>query len=316
MDKYEYRLKTDQMKKLMDHKDALGAMKIADTIDWRRVKDVKMLTMAAESYVANGKYDTAIDLFLQAYEFAPIGRRIMYRLTEVAIEAGNFQDAKTYYEEFHEIAPHDLGAYILKYQLEKAKGAPVEQLIEILEAYRVQDFDERWSYELAELYYKAGRREDCVRLCDDIILWFSLGKYVEKAMRLKMMYEPLTPSQREKAENQAKYAEKLRIFQEESERQEQERLAEEEKERRAAVRSESEETAEPAEEKSEPVPAVTEFQPEPWSVEISDQERKRRQRKRSRRKLRRPGAVRKKPASGRKKSSSRSRKQCRRKKFW
>lgn len=217
MDKYEYRLKTDQMKKLADKKDTFSAIKVADTIDWRKVRDVKTLTSAAEVYVANGRYDTAIDLLLQAYEYAPIGRRIMYRLTEIAIEAGNFQDARSYYEEFQEIAPHDLGQYILRYQLEKAKGAPVEELIQILEEYRVQDFDERWSYELAELYHKAGRREDCVKLCDDIILWFSLGKYVEKAMKLKMVYEPLTASQKEKAENQTKYAEKLRKIQEASE---------------------------------------------------------------------------------------------------
>ncbi|MFQ9511345.1 MAG: tetratricopeptide repeat protein, partial [Lachnospiraceae bacterium] len=199
MDKYEYRLKTEHIKKLVAKKDIVTAMKICDTIDWNRVKDVKMLTTVSEVYETNGRYEEAIDALLQAYEYAPIGRRIVYRLTELALDCGNYKDAESYYQEFVQLAPNDLSGIILKYKLAKAKGVPTLELIKILEEYKEQDFDEKWAYELAELYHKAGDGDACVKLCNEIILWFSLGKYVEKAMKLKSLYVPLTESQKEKS---------------------------------------------------------------------------------------------------------------------
>ncbi len=201
MDKYEYRLKTEHIKRLAARKEYASAAKICDGIDWNKVKDVKMLTTVSDIYEAVGRYQEAIDVLIQAYQYAPIGRRIVYRLTELAVDCGNYQDAEEYYEEFCNIAPNDMGKIILKYKLEKAKGAKVEELIKILEKYKEEDFDERWSYELAELYAKAGRKQDCVSLCDDIILWFGLGKYVDKALYLKAKFAPLSDVQKQKLKN-------------------------------------------------------------------------------------------------------------------
>ena len=201
MDKYEYRLKTEHIKRLAAKKDYASAVKICDGIDWNKVKDVKMLTAVSDIYEAVGRYQEAIDVLIQAYQYAPIGRRIVYRLTELAVDCGNYKDAEEYYEEFCNIAPNDMGKIILNYKLEKAKGAKVEELIKILETYKEEDFDERWSYELAELYAKAGRKQDCVSLCDDIILWFGLGKYVDKALYLKAKFAPLSEVQRQKLKN-------------------------------------------------------------------------------------------------------------------
>ena len=201
MDKYEYRLKTEHIKRLAARKEYASAVKICDGIDWNKVKDVKMLTTVSDIYEAVGRYQEAIDVLIQAYQYAPIGRRIVYRLTELAVDCGNYQDAEEYYEEFCNIAPNDMGKIILKYKLEKAKGAKVEELIKILEKYKEEDFDERWSYELAELYAKAGRKQDCVSLCDDIILWFGLGKYVDKALYLKAKFAPLSDVQKQKLKN-------------------------------------------------------------------------------------------------------------------
>ncbi|HIS55586.1 MAG TPA: hypothetical protein IAB48_02885 [Candidatus Fimimorpha excrementavium] len=201
MDKYEYRLKTEHIKRLAARKEYASAVKICDGIDWNKVKDVKMLTTVSDIYEAVGRYQEAIDVLIQAYQYAPIGRRIVYRLTELAVDCGNYQDAEEYYEEFCNIAPNDMGKIILKYRLEKAKGAKVEELIKILEKYKEEDFDERWSYELAELYAKAGRKQDCVSLCDDIILWFGLGKYVDKALYLKAKFAPLSDVQKQKLKN-------------------------------------------------------------------------------------------------------------------
>ena len=198
MDKYEYRLKTEHIKRLAARKDYTSAVKICDGIDWNKVKDVRMLTTVSDIYEAVGRYQEAIDVLIQAYQYAPIGRRIVYRLTELAVDCGNYQDAEEYYEEFCKVAPNDMSRILLKYKLDKAKGARTEELIKILEAYKEEDFDEKWSYELAELYAKAGRKDDCVQLCDDIILWFGLGKYVDKALRLKAKYAPLSEMQKQK----------------------------------------------------------------------------------------------------------------------
>lgn len=215
MDKYEYKLRVDQIRKLNNRKEYYQAMQLADSMDFRKEKDVKTLTMVSEVYAENGKYDDAIDLLLQAYELAPIGKRIIYRLTELALDAGHIKEAESYYKEFRQVAPNDQGTYILHYKIQRAKGLPLRNLIKTLEEYKELDFDERWAYELATLYDEAGRGEDCVRLCDEIILWFSLGKYVEKALALKVKYAPLTDSQREKLENKAKYEAQLEEVQKE-----------------------------------------------------------------------------------------------------
>lgn len=201
MDKYEYKLKIEHIKKVAARKDYEAAVQLCDSIDWSRVKDVKMLTLVSDIYTGVGQYEDAISILIQAYQYAPIGRRIVYRLTELAIEAGLYTDAEEYYDEFCQIASGDQGEILLKYKLDKAKGAPDEKLIKILEAYKERDFDERWSYELAKLYAKVNRKDDCIQLCDDIVLWFGMGKYVEKALDLKARYAPLTELQKQKRQS-------------------------------------------------------------------------------------------------------------------
>lgn len=215
MDKYEFNIKVEQIKKLMNRKDYATAMKIADTIDWRRVRNVKLLTMIAQVYEYNEDYQEAKDILLLAYERAPIGKRLLYKLTELAIKEGRLSEAEAYFREFRELAPNDPRQYLLRYMISEAKGLDAANLIPFLEAYKEYDFDERWSYELAELYHKAGREDDCVRLCDEIILWFSLGSDVERAMELKKQYRPLTEQQLELLENKSKYEKKLKRIEEE-----------------------------------------------------------------------------------------------------
>ena len=210
MDKYEYAIKTEKLKKLVEARDWKAAEKVADMIDWRREKNLRMLAVAASVYEEAGRYQDAKDILMLSYERAPVGRRLLYKLTEISVKERNFKDAAMFYKEYVEVAPNDLGKYILRYRIAAGRGEPLEDQIAMLEAYKEREFDERWAYELAKLYHKAGRGEDCVRLCDEIILWFSFGPYVEKAMELKTIYEPLTPSQVEKAENQDKYEEKMR----------------------------------------------------------------------------------------------------------
>lgn len=231
MDRYEYKLKTEQIQKLIARKEYKAALQIVETLDWRKEKDVRILSAAAEVYVANKQYSDAIDLLVQAYELAPIGRRVIYRLTEVAILAGETEAAESYLEEFREVAPGDSGSYILEYKLARLKKAPLEERIQILEKYQEQDFDEKWSYELAKLYEEAGRIDECVRLCDDIVLWFSLGKYVERALALKAKHAPLTASQQDRINNPEIYQERFNEVREEMNR-----------ENEAASETESEET--------------------------------------------------------------------------
>ena len=209
MDRYEYKLKIEQIGKLVARKDFKTALQIAESMDFRREKDVKVLTQVSEVYAENEKYDDAIELMLQAYDNAPIGKRIIYRLTELALLSGKPEEAEAYYKEFVHIAPEDQSRYILRYRIDKAKEKPIGTLIKTLEDYKEEDFDEKWAYELASLYDEAGMGKDCVKLCDEIILWFSLGKYVDKALELKVKYAPLTDSQREKIENKAKFEEQL-----------------------------------------------------------------------------------------------------------
>lgn len=198
MDKYEYNIKAEQIVKLLDKKDYATAAKIADGIDWRRVRNINMLINVGKAYLNTGRYEDAKDILLIAFDRAPAGRRLAYMLAEVCIEAGQFEEAELYYNDFIELAPRDSSKYELQYKLARKKGAPLDRQIAVLQAYKSKDFDDKWAYELAKLYHKADMPEECIRECDDIILWFGEGEYVEKAMELKMMYVPLTPSQQRK----------------------------------------------------------------------------------------------------------------------
>lgn len=225
MDKYEYQLKTEHIRQVAARKEYGEAAKLCDTIDWTKIRDVKMLTLAADVYTAVGEYEKAIDILQQAYEYAAMGRRIVYRLTELALKADGYDDAKNYFEEFCRIAPNDQGRYILLYKMARYQKATLDEKIKILEAYKREDFDEKWAYELAVLYAMNNEKDKCIQLCDDIILWFGLGKYVEKALSLKSQFAPLTPAQKEKAQKFAdkkaqEENEKLQKKQEEQEKKE------------------------------------------------------------------------------------------------
>lgn len=201
LDKTEYQIKLDQINELVDKQDFEGALEIVDTIDWRRVKSVRTLCMVADIYEVNDRLDDSKRILLLAYKRSSIGKIILYRLVEVCLKLGETDEAVDYYTEYEQNAPGDSSKYILKYKIYKAKRAPVEDLIAILEEYKSKEYTERWAYELARLYQKAGMKEKCVEECDDLILWFSEGKYVVKAMELKMAYESLTPSQQAKYDN-------------------------------------------------------------------------------------------------------------------
>lgn len=198
MDKNEYRARLDEINDLVDRQDYKGALKIVDTIDWRRVRSARTLCMVGEIYEANKRYPESRKLLLMAHQRAPIGRTVLYRLVELSIKMGNFDEAADYYKQFVEISPNDNSRYILKYKIYRAKRSPIEEQIAILQEYKSREYTERWAYELARLYAKAGMREACIEECDDLILWFSEGKYVTKAMELKMKYTPLTKAQQEK----------------------------------------------------------------------------------------------------------------------
>jgi hypothetical protein len=221
LDKYEYSIKADKIRKLADRKDYATAAKIADTIDWERVKNVKMLSTVSLVYEKVERYEDAKDILLIAYETAPVGRRFLYRLTELAVKEGKFDEAEAYLKEYAATAPKDPGRLLLRYEIAEAKGEPLERLITILEAYQKREFEERWSYELASLYYRVGKTEECVKLCDEIILWFGVGTYVDKALELKQGIEPLTPEQLERKENKEKYLRQLEDVQRSFEEEEQ-----------------------------------------------------------------------------------------------
>ncbi len=201
MDKNEYRAKLDEINDLVDQQDYKGALKIVDTIDWRRVRSARTLCMVGEIYEANKRYPESRKLLLMAHQRAPIGRTVLYRLVELSIKMGNFDEAADYYKQFVEISPNDNSRYILKYKIYRAKRSPIEEQISILQEYKSREYTERWAYELARLYAKAGMKEACIEECDDLILWFSEGKYVTKAMELKMKYTPLSRAQQEKYDN-------------------------------------------------------------------------------------------------------------------
>lgn len=198
MDKYEYKLKLDQMKSLTAEGKYEEAAEIADTINWRKIKNINALVKVGEIYEKVGRYDESKDVLLTAYDKSPIGRMIIYRLAEVAVRTKSFDEAKEYYQEFVEIAPHDNLKYVLKYEISKAQGADIGTLIGILEELKEQEYSEEWAYELAYLYHKVGMSEKCIDACDELILWFGDGPYVERALELKMLYQPLTKQQEDK----------------------------------------------------------------------------------------------------------------------
>lgn len=198
MDKYEYKLKLDEIKNLMAKKQYTEAAEIADSINWRKVRNVNALMKAGDIYAQIGRYDEAKEILLMAYDRSPIGRMIIYKLAEIAIKTKEFDEAQEYYDEFVEIAPHDNLKYILRYEMNKAKGAGLDILIQILEELKEQEYTEKWAFELAYLYHQAGRSEECINACDELILWFGDGPYVEKALELKMLYQPLNRAQEDK----------------------------------------------------------------------------------------------------------------------
>lgn len=198
MDKYEYNLKLDQIKALSAEEGYMSAAEIADSINWNKIKNVNTLVKIGEIYEKAERYQDARDILLMAYDRSPIGRMIIYRLAEVAIKMGDYDAATEYYDEFVEIAPHDDMKYVLRYSIKKGQGASFDELITILEEYKDEEYTEEWAYELAYLYHKAGKADKCIDACDELILWFGDGPYVERALELKMLYQPLTKAQEEK----------------------------------------------------------------------------------------------------------------------
>ena len=207
MDKYEYKVKLAQIEKLVAKKDYVTAAKIADGIDWRKVKSVTTLNMVADVYEATNRLEDCYEILNMVYDRSPVGRRVVYRMTEIATKMHDFEEAIDLYKEFVKIAPRDLSKYILKYQIYRERGSSVTDQITILEEYKSYEYDERWAYELACLYEEAGMIDRCIEECDELILWFSEGEYVAKAMELKMKYQELTASQQEKYEHRFDYLE-------------------------------------------------------------------------------------------------------------
>lgn len=198
MDKTEYRMKLDEINRLVEAQDYEGALTIADSIDWRRVKSVRTLCMVADIYEVNGELEESMKMLQLAYKRSSVGKMILYRQVELSLKMGKYDDAVNYYNHYLETASNDTSKYILKYKIYKAQNAPLDDQIAILEEYKDREYTERWVYELARLYKKAGRQNKCVETCDDLILWFGEGKYVKKAMELKMDFVPLTPEQKTK----------------------------------------------------------------------------------------------------------------------
>lgn len=201
MDKYEYRIKAEQIRKLAEQEDYVSAMKIANTIDWNRVRSIPMLCLVGEIYEKNGMLEESRDVMLIAYDRHPYGRMIIYSLAELSIRLEDYIDAVEYYKEFVQVAPRDTGRYILQYKLYEAQEVGLQERIAVLEEFKRHEYVEKWAFELAYLYHRAGMSEKCVAECDELILWFAEGKYVEKAMELKMLYQPLTEEQQKKYES-------------------------------------------------------------------------------------------------------------------
>ena len=202
LDKEEFRIKLEEINKLVQNKDYKGAMNIVDSIDWRRVKNVRTLCVVGEIYAANGRYEDSKEIFLLAYHKASIGKNILYRLVEISLRMKNVDEATEFYEEYKQVAPNDSSQYILQYKIARVKNISLDEQIKILEEYKEHEFTEKWSYELAVLYYKAGEKEKSLELCNEIILWFSEGKYVMKAYDLKQRMGELTGEEKAKYEKQ------------------------------------------------------------------------------------------------------------------
>ncbi len=198
VDKYEFKLKVDEMKALVSARNYNAAAEIAETINWRKIRNLNALVLAGEVFEQVGRYEDSKEILLLAYDKSPIGRNIIYRLAEIAIKTGRFDEAQEYYDEFVDIAPHDNLKYVLKYKMTAAQGLPYKEQIKILEELKEQEYSEEWAYELAYLYHKDMQPEKCVEACDELILWFGDGLYVEKALELKMHYQPLSKQQEEK----------------------------------------------------------------------------------------------------------------------
>ena len=202
LDKEEFRIKLEEINRLVEKKNYKDAMEVVDSIDWRRVKNVRTLCVVGEIYAANKRYEDSKEIFLLAYHRAPIGKNILYRLIEVSLKMKDISEAEEFYEEFLEVAPNDNTRYILKYKICKEKQVSLDEQIKILEEYKEKEFTERWSYELAKLYYQNGETQKCLDVCNEMILWFSEGKYVMKALDLKNRMGQLTGAEKEKYEKQ------------------------------------------------------------------------------------------------------------------
>ena len=275
MDKYEYRVKTEQMLEYVEQKQYKKAMEIADTIDWRRVKNASMLNTVSEIYECNGEYQKSRDVLFLAYDRAPGSRKVIYRLGLLALKLEDTQEASDCYEEFVKVAPRDPNQYILKYKILKTQGADLEEQIRALEDFKKSEYVEKWAYELALLYHEAGMTAKCLEECDDLILWFSEGKYVYQAMELKMKYKPLTPLQQEKYDSRPGGVRPEPAFDEEDAESEEEDMpeesaAEEAVEEEKAYEAEPEEVAEETYEAEPEEVAEEAYEAEPEEVAEED----------------------------------------------
>ena len=247
LDKEEFRIKLEEINKLVQDKDYKGAMNIVDSIDWRRVKNVRTLCVVGEIYAANGRYEDSKEIFLLAYHKSSIGKNILYRLVEISLRMKDIDEAEEFFEEYKQVASNDSTQYILQYKIARAKNSSLNEQIRILEEYKEQEFTEKWSYELAALYYKAGEKQKCLDLCNEIILWFSEGKYVMKAYDLKMRMGELTGA--EKARYEKQFVPKLLTPEQAKE------LKKTEADEKSAEAEEKDDTSETAEESEDVVEA-------------------------------------------------------------
>ena len=247
LDKEEFRIKLEEINKLVQDKDYKGALNIVDSIDWRRVKNVRTLCVVGEIYAANGRYEDSKEIFLLAYHKSSIGKNILYRLVEISLRMKDIDEAEEFFEEYKQVASNDSTQYILQYKIARAKNSSLNEQIRILEEYKEQEFTEKWSYELAALYYKAGEKQKCLDLCNEIILWFSEGKYVMKAYDLKMRMGELTGA--EKARYEKQFVPKLLTPEQAKE------LKKTEADEKSAEAEEQDDTSETAEESEDVVEA-------------------------------------------------------------
>ena len=197
MDKKEYRARLDEINSLVEKQDYREALNVVETIEWRRVRSARTLCMVSEIYEVNKRYDDSLRLLLLAYQRAPSGKLILYRLVELSVKMTDYESAVKYYNQFMKLSPNDNNRYILKYKIYKGRKNPIEDQIKILEKYKASEYTERWAYELARLYARAGMYDKCIAECDEMVLWFSDGKYVKKALELKMKYTELTDAEKE-----------------------------------------------------------------------------------------------------------------------